>query len=146
MSRFFLALALSLLAARINAQTPDPANAPLTRAYDALRIKDYDTAVAAFQHAITIAADRPGVHKDLAYTFLKIGENDAARDQFAEAMRLDPRDQHVAMEYAFLCYESKQQAEARRIFDRIRQTGNATAEQAFQNIDRPLAEGSDRWR
>ncbi len=64
-------------------------------------------------------------------------------------MRLDPADQHVALEYAFLCYETKQQAEARRIFDRIRKTGEAplkdTAEQAFQNIDRPLATGIARW-
>jgi Tfp pilus assembly protein PilF len=85
------------------------------------------------------------MRKDLAYTLLKIGENEAARDQFAEAMRLDPRDDHVALEYAFLCYETKQQAVARRIFDRIRKTGNATAAQAFENIDRPLREGIARW-
>ncbi|MGA3204602.1 MAG: tetratricopeptide repeat protein, partial [Bryobacteraceae bacterium] len=83
--------------------------------------------------------------KDLAYTLLKIGENEAARDQFAEAMRLDPRDDHVALEYAFLCYETKHQAVPRRIFDRIRKTGNATAAQAFENIDRPLREGIARW-
>ena len=61
-------------------------------------------------------------------------------------MRLDPNDIQVALEYAFLCYESKQQAEARRIFDRIRRTGNAAAEQAFQNIDGPLAAGIERWQ
>ena len=60
-------------------------------------------------------------------------------------MRLDPADTHVALEYAFLCYETRQQAEARRTFDRLRQTGDPTAEQAFQNIDRPLAEGIARW-
>jgi tetratricopeptide (TPR) repeat protein len=60
-------------------------------------------------------------------------------------MRLDPTDQHVALEYAFLCYETKQQVIARRVFDRIRKTGNANAEQAFQNIDKPLADGIARW-
>ena len=60
---------------------------------------------------------------DLAYTLLKIGETTEARDQFAEAMRLDPGDDHVALEYAFLCYETKQQAIARRMFDRIRAQG-----------------------
>jgi tetratricopeptide (TPR) repeat protein len=60
-------------------------------------------------------------------------------------MRLEPADQHVALEYAFLCYETKQQAIARRVFDRIRKTGNATAQQAFDNIDKPLAEGIARW-
>ncbi len=137
---------MALLLAPAAAQTADPAYQPLTQAYDALRQKNYDQAVAGFEQAIALAPDRASIRKDLAYTLLKIGENEAARDQFAEAMRIDPSDEHVALEYAFLCYETKQQAIARRIFDRIRKTGNATAEQAFQNIDRPLAEGIERWR
>jgi tetratricopeptide (TPR) repeat protein len=64
-------------------------------------------------------------------------------------MRLDSTDQHVTIEYAFLCYETKQQAVARRVFDRLRKTGDATADKtaddAFQNIDKPLAEGIARW-
>src|SRR6202043_3081010 len=108
-------------------------------------ISEYDQAVTAFRQATELAPNRASIHKDLAYTLLKIGENEIARDQFAEAMRLDPADQHLALEFAFLCYETKQQAEARRIFNRIRKTGDATAEQAFQNIDRPLAEGIERW-
>jgi Tfp pilus assembly protein PilF len=136
---------LILLAALAAAQTPDPAYAPLEKAYASLKVKDYDRAIASFEEAIKIAPDRPAMRKDLAYTLLKIGENEAARDQFAAAMRLDPRDDHVALEYAFLCYETKQQAEARRIFDRIRTTGNHTAADAFENIDRPLREGIARW-
>src|SRR5271157_3338698 len=127
-----------------SAQPPDA-----DRAYTALRARDYDVAVPAFLAAIQAAPTRAGLRKDLAYTLLKIGEPSLARDQFREAMRLDPADQHVALEYAFLCYETKQQAEARRIFDRIRKTGDApfknTAEQAFQNIDQPLATGIARW-
>src|SRR5581483_183198 len=135
-----------LLTAAAWAQTPDPAYQPLDRAYKALRAKDYDAAIAGFREAIALAPQRTSIHKDLAYTLLKVGENEAARDQFGEAMRLQPADEHVALEYAFLCYETKKQAEARRIFDRIRRNGNATAEQAFQNIDRPLAEGIARWQ
>ena len=53
----------------------------------------------------------------------------------------------VALEYAFLSYETKAQAEARRIFDRDpRKSGNPVAEQAFHNIDDPLAAGIDRWK
>ena len=144
LSRITIMLALCL--ASLAAQTSDPAYAPLSRAYQALRDKNYDQAVAGFNQAIALAPDRPSIRKDLAYTLLKIGENEAARDQFGEAMRLDPTDEHVALEYAFLCNEAKQQALARRIFDRIRKTGNPTAEQAFQNIDRPLAEGIARWQ
>jgi Flp pilus assembly protein TadD len=141
--RITLLLALGALAW---SQSADPAYKTLQQAYDALREKNYDQAVTEFEQAIAIAPDRPSIRKDLAYTLLKIGENEGARDQFGEAMRLDPADDHVALEYAFLCYETKQQAVARRIFDRIRKTGNATAEQAFENIDRPLREGIDRWQ
>ncbi|MGA2591385.1 MAG: tetratricopeptide repeat protein [Bryobacteraceae bacterium] len=131
------------------AQTPDAAFAPLDKAYEALRSRNYDDAIGLFLKAIEAAPARPAVRKDLAYTYLKIGENVAARDQFREAMRLDPKDFHVALEYAFLCHETKEQAQARRVFDRVRTAGDpesrATAELAFQNIDRPLAEGIARW-
>jgi Flp pilus assembly protein TadD len=142
-----ITLLLSVIAVAAAAQsTTDPAYQPLQQAYDALREKNYDQAVAGFERAIALSPGRASMRKDLAYTLLKIGENEAARDQFAEAMRLEPSDEHVAMEYAFLCYETRQQAIARRVFDRVRKNGNATAEQAFQNIDRPLAEGIDRWQ
>jgi Flp pilus assembly protein TadD len=144
------AIVLTLAALALQAQSTDPAYQTLDRAYQALRDKNYDQAVESFQKAIELAPNRPSIHKDLAYTLLKIGENEDARDQFAEAMRLNPADEHVALEYAFLCYETKQQALARRIFDRIRKTGGPdsrpTAEQAFQNIDQPLAAGIARWQ
>ena len=112
--------------------------------------KHYDEAVRGFLLAVDAAPSQASIRKDLAYTYLKVGENEAARDQFAAAMRIDPADFHAALEYAFLCNETKMQAEARRVFDRIRVKGDAgsraTAEQAFQNIDRPLAEGIERWK
>jgi len=128
------------------AQPPDPAYPPLTRAYEALKTRDYDTAISSFLKGIEAAPQRASIRKDLAYTYLKVGENILARDQFREAMTIDPKDIQVAMEFAFLCYETKEQAQARRIFDRIRKTGNAEAEQAFQNIDAPLAVGIERWK
>ncbi len=141
--RFAVLLAVCSMAC---AQPSDPAYEPLARAYDALRIKDYDLAIQSFRKAIEIAPDRAAVRKDLGYAYLKVGENELAMEQFRETMRIDPADTKVAMEYAFLCNEANRKAEARRIFDRIRQTGDATAEQAFQNIDRPLALGIQRWK
>ena len=139
---FLLVAAASLLPA----QTRDAAYEALSRAYESLRARDYDAAIGSFRKAIEASPNRPDIRKDLAYTYLKVGENDSARAEFREAMRLDPGDTQVAMEYAFLAYEAKQQAEARRIFDRIRKTGNATAEQAFRNIDGPLEEGIEHWK
>jgi Flp pilus assembly protein TadD len=125
------------------------AQAPAPRAYEALRERDWDAAIALFREAITAAPASAGLRKDLGYALLQTGDTEAARDQFAEAIRLDPSDERIALEFAFLCYETKRQAEARRAFDRLRQTGSpetrATAERAFENIDRPLAEGIARW-
>jgi Tfp pilus assembly protein PilF len=128
------------------AQPSDPAYPALSRAYEALKTRDYDTAISNFIRGIEAAPARAYIRKDLAYTYLKVGENILARDQFHEAMNIDPQDTQVAMEFAFLCYETKEQAQARRIFDRIRKTGNAEAERAFQNIDAPLAAGILRWK
>jgi Tfp pilus assembly protein PilF len=124
---FRFTFTLVLTVASLAAQSNDPAYKPLESAYQGLREKNYDQAIAGFQQAIALAPERASIRKDLAYTLLKIGENDAAGDQFGEAMRLDPTDQHAALEYAFLCFETKQQALARRIFDRIRKTGDAAS-------------------
>lgn len=137
----------------------NPGYEALSRAYSELKTKDYDRAVADFVEAIRLSPHRADIRKDLAYTYLKIGEPELAREQFGEAMRLTPNDTHVALEYAFLCYEAQDRtghgdaigwkATARRIFDRVRTSGEAasraTAEQAFQNIDQPLGAGIDRW-
>jgi Flp pilus assembly protein TadD len=132
-----LCLALSL--------TPDGVYPILEKAYSALTAKDYDAAIALFRQAAQLAPSRPDIPKNLAYTLLKVGDTEAARDAFLTAMNLDPNDQTAALEFAFLAHETGQTRLARLTFDRLRQSGNATAEQAFQNIDRPLAEGISRW-
>jgi len=135
-----------LFAPLAGAQPRDPAFEPLARAYDSLRAREYDAAIAAFRKAVEASPERADIRKDLAYTYLKIGENELARDQLRQALRLTPGDTPLALDYAFLCYETKEPVEARRIFDRLRRTGNPLAEQAFQNIDAPVAAGIERWR
>src|SRR5438270_2031776 len=144
-------LSLFLLVSTVAYGQPrDPAYQPLSKAYQYLQDKQYDAAIDSFLKGIEAAPGRPAIRKDLAYAYLKVGEPEAAREQFAAAMRLDPADFHVALEYAFLCNDTKMQAEARRVFDRIRTSGDAasraTAESAFQNIDQPLAAGIERWK
>jgi Tfp pilus assembly protein PilF len=145
-----LALVLISTSVILVGQTADPARQPLEQAYAALQAKKYDTAVELFLAAASQAPERASIRKDLAYTYLKIGDTEAARDQFAEVMRLAPEDLHTSLEYAFLCHETGKTAEARHIFNQVRATGDpelrATAEKAFLNIDRPLAEGIDRWK
>ena len=150
------AILLILAGATAFAQPPDPAYQPLTKAFDALRVHDYDTAISYFRQAAGLAPSRSDIRKNLAYTLLKTGDSEAAREQFGEAVRIDPADLHVALEYAFLCYEAHDEAparkaEARRIFARVRDTATdatkrATAIQAFDNIDQPLIAGIARWQ
>ncbi|MBZ5636701.1 MAG: tetratricopeptide repeat protein [Acidobacteriia bacterium] len=139
-----------LTAGQVPDPVPDPSYAALDRAYAALKAKNYEEAIRGFEQAATLAPGRASIRMDLAYTLLKVGETEAARDQFAEAMRLfpgnAPADDQVALEYAFLCYETKQQVMARRVFDRLRKSGNSTASEAFENVDRPLREGIARWK
>src|SRR5260370_494349 len=126
------------------------ADAELTQAYKLLAQKDYDLAIALFRKALALQPANAGVHKDLAYTLLKAGENADARDEFESALKLNPHDETAGLEYAFLCFETEKKIEARRTFDRLRHQGSAatraTAEQAFQNIDKPLADGIARWK
>jgi tetratricopeptide (TPR) repeat protein len=108
-------------------------------------VREYDAAVANFLKGIEVAPSRASLRKDLGYTSLKIGENELAREQFREAVNLEPGDVQVSMEYALLCYETKQHVQARRIFDRI--SGRETElPKAFHNIDDPLGTGITRWK
>ena len=121
-----------------------------TAGYEALAKKDYDSAIAHFRAGLSKQPRVPGVHKDLAYTLIKTGENSAARDQFEAALALNGKDEQAGLEYAFLAYETGKPLEARRMFDRLRKSGSpatrAIAGQAFENIDTPLAQGIARWQ
>ena len=77
----------------------------------------------AFERGIAQHPENAGAHKDLAYTLLKTGKNVEARDQFEAAMRLNARDDTAALEYAFLCYDTRKPIEARRTFDKLRKHG-----------------------
>lgn len=147
--------ALCLIASAVLAQeTKDAAYELLAKAFVSLGVQDYDAAISFFEKAAAISPRRADIRKNLAYTLLKAGDTEAAREQFGEALHLEPADDHLALEYAFLCYEARDnaaahKAEARRIFARLRDSTDAasaaTAAKAFANIDAPLAEGIARW-
>lgn len=118
--------------------------------YVFLKAKDYNHAVLAFEASLQAKPDNVALRKDYAYTLLKVGDSEAARDQFAEIEKTTPADWQAALEYGFLCNETRLSAIARRVFDRLRSEAPSpfrdTAEKAFQTIDQPLEEGIARWR
>lgn len=67
--------AVAVCALMVRSQPADPAYAPLEKAYDALRKRNYDAAIDNFERAIAAAPKLAAIRKDLAYTLLKIGEN-----------------------------------------------------------------------
>ncbi len=119
-------------------------------AYAELRAGRLDAAVAGFEQALRLQPELLHVRKDLAYTLLRRGDRERARDEFEAVERADARDEQAALEYAFLCHETHRTQAARRVFARLRLSPDegvrATAATAFDNIDRPLAEGIVRWQ
>ena len=114
----------------------------LDAAYTALREEDLDRAVENFEKAIPLEADRTDIRKDLAYTYLRIGENELRRRQFEKVVELDPKDFRSQLELAFLDYDTGQiglKAKARELFAAVAKDGDAdsqaTARGALSFID-----------
>ncbi len=126
-----------------------PAVRPAEQAYAELRMGHYDAAVAGFRESLSIDGAQAHLRKDLAYTLLKRGDREEARDEFERALELDPKDERAALEYAFLCYETRRVQAARRTFLRLRASNDEevrrTAARAFESVDAPLREGLERW-
>jgi tetratricopeptide (TPR) repeat protein len=123
--------------------------------YAALRRRDYDVAIASFRQMIAAQPSEPGkveqLRLDLAFTLLKAGETEAARDQFELVLKDNPAHERAALEFAFLCFETRKPVEARRTFQRLANESKdpntrETAAAAFRNIDQPLVTGIARWR
>lgn len=131
------------------ALTPAEAEAAANAAYESLKTKDYLAAISSFGQAVAVLSERAALRKDFAYALLKAGRREDARDQFKASLDLDPTDDRAALEYAFLCYETKMEIEARRNFLRLQSSSNEkvhrTASTAFENIDRQLRDGIARW-
>ena len=133
----------TLLSLFPEAPAPDP--------YPALRQRDYDTALQLFRKSLAANPTQSGLRQDFAYTLLKVGDTEAARDQFEIVLGQLPGSDRLALEYAYLCYETRKPVEARRTFLRLSKESRdegvkASAAQAFENVDRPLREGIARWR
>ncbi len=127
----------------------DPAYGELTAAYQALAVKDYDAAAGHLRNALPLAPQRADIRKQLGYAYLKMGQTEAAREMFDRAWALDPTDQHIALELAFLCHETQQEARAWQLFRKLAASEDPqirdTARTAFENIDGELGQAIERW-
>lgn len=145
--RIFWLLALACLSTA--AELPDPARDPLEKAYSFLRSGDYPEAVARFLEASALAPERASIYKELGYVYLRMGETEDAKPMFERAWELDSSDERIALELAFLCHETKQEARAFALFRTLSASENPevreTARTAFANVDGELRRSIKRW-
>ena len=95
--RLLTAAAVFLALTGGRAEGQGPGDAEFNKAYKALAQKEYDSAVALFREGLARQPGNAGVHKDLAYTLLKTGDNAEARDEFDAARKLNPKDDVAAL-------------------------------------------------
>jgi hypothetical protein len=124
-------LACSLLAVSALFRLPTPP-APPRQSLRRPRHSRHDTASTFFRQAAQLSPERPDICKNPAYTLPGTGDSESARVQFGEAFRIDPAGLHDTLEYAFLCFEARDEArarkaEARRIFAGVRDRCNRPA-------------------
>ncbi len=138
----------------IPAQTQGPAADPpekifLDKAYAALREKKYLEAITHLRAAAQAAPRNPSIRKDLGYAYLRVGETEWAREVFEQALTLEPKDDRIALELAFLYYETGQEARALELLDRVRRSPDPalqkTAAETFAHADGELRAAIERW-
>ncbi len=144
--RYFLLVLACLV---LPAQTQDPGNDPLNKAYQLLREKKYLEAIDQLLLAVEAAPRSAAIRKELGYAYLKVGETQSAREVFEQALALQPQDLRVALELAFLCHETGREARSLELFDLVRRSGDTesrkTAGEAFGRVDAALRAAIDRW-
>ncbi len=145
-----LLLLLGMFTFSAVAEEAGPGHAHAAQAYQLVGAKELDAAAAAFHRALELEPANPAWRKDLAYVLLRTGDRDSARDQFERLWQENSKDESSALEYAYLCFETRREREAHLVFGDLRHSANQdTRERAilgFQSIDEPLARNIARWQ
>ena len=88
--------------------------------------KDYDSAIIAFNHVLTIDPHRPGIHYRLGRVYLaryeesrKPEDREAARREFLSELAVDPSNGNASYELAQMSTEDNNLDEARKQFEAV---------------------------
>lgn len=142
-------LLVAALCCLLVAQETGPAHQLAQQAYRWLAANELDAAVDAFTRALAIDPSQAHWRKDFAYALLRTGDRETARDHFERLWREDPADFASALEYAYLCHETRREREAHLAFMELKESPDAktreAAAKAFASIDEPLARNIERW-
>ncbi len=140
----------------LSAQPPAPASdslytAAMNAGYDALRAGNTTDAIAAFQRALQHQPGSATAHFQLGYITLSLGRSLDAVMHFEEGLARDETNNDVRRQLGYLYAELGRTAQARQVFVRLREAGQAIPRDlvAIGNLsatlgDRPTAEQSFR--
>lgn len=144
-----LVLAVSLWAQAPNISPGDPAYPFLERGYRALKAHELEDAVEAFRQAAQAAPGRVQIHKELAYTYIKMGEPQKAVHELETIQRLAPGDHENALSLAFLYSETRREDRALDLLRLAAQSPNPdtrhTARETLAGMRRDLETQIRRW-
>jgi Flp pilus assembly protein TadD len=139
-----------LLAVSFQVAAPDRVGQILTQAYEALKRKDLEAAVAGFRLALEMDASRVRVHRDLGYALLRMGETEQAVSAFETYERVHPGDAGNQLELAYLYVQVKQEDRALALFRKLAEASDAAlaaqARGALENLEGPMLADIARWR
>jgi tetratricopeptide (TPR) repeat protein len=125
------------------------ATAILNHAYEQLRLKQYDEAVAGFRQALALDPLQVQVYKDLAYTLQKMGETESAVEAFEAYQTVRPGDYQTIMELAYLYVQVQKEDRALQFFRRAMASPDgaqaAQARQAYRDVETPILAEIARW-
>ena len=138
-----------LLAALLLAAPQGDAYQVLNRAYEQLRLKQYDDAVAGFRRTLELDPSLLPVFKDLGYTLQKMGETEQAVEAFEAFHKAVPGDYQTIMELAYLYAQVQKEGRALEFFRRAMNSPDpsqaALAREGFDNVERPILAEIQRW-
>ncbi len=143
-----LAFAILLLAVPQN-EPASQAAAVLNRAYEQLRLKQYDDAVTGFRQALVLDPSQVQVYKDLAYTLQKMGETEQAVEAFEAYHKARPGDYQTILELAYLYVQVQKEERALEFFRAVMNSPDRAqavqARQGYQNVEAPILAEITRW-
>jgi tetratricopeptide (TPR) repeat protein len=138
-----------LLSALLLAAPQSDAYQVLNRAYEQLRLKQYDEAVAGFRRGLELDPSHVSVFKDLGYTLQKMGETEQAVEAFEAYHAAVPGDYQTIMELAYLYAQVQKEDRALDFFRLAMRSPDpaqaALAHEGFDNVERPILGEIERW-
>lgn len=127
----------------------DAVTSVLNNAYQDLRRKEYDAAIAKFRRVLEMDPRRAELHREIAYTYMKMGETEQAIEAFEAYEHARPGDPRNQLDLAYLYHQTKKEQQALELFRRVSRSKDvklaAQARQAYEGIETQMVAEIARW-